>query len=468
MDTIKIAEYGNHFADFDGAVINRIRSAFMKNRIVETKKGKIAGISQGGCVFFKGIPYAKPPVGELRWKPPAETEPWEDTFEADTFPNRCMQLPQSNEFYLKEFYQNADFEVNTSEDCLYLNIWVPENAKEEKLPVAVYIHGGAFLGGHCSELEFDGAGYCKRDVILVSINYRCNVFGFLAHPWLSAESECGISGNYGILDQIAALKWIQENIGAFGGDAENITIFGQSAGSMSVQTLVSSELTQGLIHKAILQSAGSYGGGLNKDVFLQEAMEKGEKIAEAAGVKTAEELRSLSSEAALALVEKSFELFSMSEGLTFIPNIDGYVLKDGYDKLVDEDKIHKISYMIGSTENDLTCLEEDIAKGIKSSLYHGCISWSLKNEENGNVPSYVYYFKRKLPGDDAGAFHSAELWYIFETLKRCWRPMTKHDYALAEKMITCWANFMKNGNPNGQENEWRLCTKEDSFVMEFE
>lgn len=439
----------------------------MMGRIIETKQGKVSGVPMGDHILFKGIPYAKPPVGELRWKPPAEPEPWDGVFAADRFPNKCMQMGRHNGFYQKEFGNNAAYEVPSSEDCLYLNIWAPASERAEKLPVAVYIHGGAFMGGHCSEVEFEGAGYCKRGVILVSINYRCNIFGFLAHPWLSAESEKGISGNYGILDQAAALRWVRENIGAFGGDAENVTIFGQSAGSMSVQTLVSSPLARGLVQKAILQSAGSYGGGVNRDLSLTEAMDIGRQVVNLAKVQSLDELRSLSAEAVFALTEKMQELFPMSGGLTFVPNIDGYVLEDGYDRLVEKNEILRIPYMIGSTEDDLTCTAEDIQAGIKSRLYQGCIDWGLKNEENGNVPSYVYYFSHHLPGDGAGAFHSSELWYMFESLDRCWRPMTEQDRELAKRMTDYWTNFMKTGNPNGQREGWKPCTKENPFVMEF-
>lgn len=439
----------------------------MNGKIIETKKGKISGVQMEGHTLFKGIPYAKPPVGELRWRPPQEAEAWDGVYRAERFPNKCMQQGRHNGFYQKEFGEAPEFDVPSSEDCLYLNIWAPDGENLEKLPVAFYIHGGAFMGGHCSEVEFDGAGYCKRGVILVTINYRCNIFGFLAHPWLSAESDKGISGNYGILDQIAALRWVRDNIAAFGGDPDNITIFGQSAGSMSVQTLVSTRLTEGLVSKAILQSAGSYGGGINRDLTLDEAMDIGGQIAGLSSAQSLEALRALPAEAVFELAEKAQELFPMSGGLIFVPNIDGYLLEDGYDRLTEQDQIHKIPYMIGSTEDDLSCREEDIRAGIKSSLYRGCIGWSLKNEENGNAPAYVYFFSRHLPGDDAGAFHSSELWYMFETLQRCWRPMTERDRELSGRMMDFWTAFMKTGNPNGQGDEWKPCTKEDPFVMEL-
>ena len=189
-----------------------------------------------------------------------------------------------------------------SEDSLYLNIWTPAADVNAKLPVAFWIHGGAFLGGYGSELEFDGEAWCRRNVILVTINYRVNAFGFLAHPWLSAENEQGISGNYGILDQIAALQWVHRNIAAFGGDPERITILGQSAGSMSVQTLVSTDLTGNLIKGAILQSAGGYDSGLNRDRTLAEAEKIGENLLKFA-VRPLTELRAMPTEKLLDAVQ---------------------------------------------------------------------------------------------------------------------------------------------------------------------
>ena len=233
---------------------------------VTTNYGKIKGIDMGDYTVFKGVPYAKPPVGDLRWKAPQRMEPWEGVYSATSFGNSCVQSFWRDDLYYPEFYADAEYIRERSEDCLYINIWAPNDNHGEKLPVAFWIHGGAFLGGYSSEKEFDGVEYCKRGVILVSVEYRCNVFGFLAHPWLSAEDENSRSGNYGILDQIAALTWVYENIEAFGGDKDNITVFGQSAGAMSTQTLVSSKATGNMIAKAIFQSGGAYAGGLSRDI----------------------------------------------------------------------------------------------------------------------------------------------------------------------------------------------------------
>ena len=357
-----------------------------------------------------------------------------------------------------------------SEDSLYLNIWTPAAEPGEKLPVAFWIHGGAFLGGCGSELEFDGEAWCQRGVILVTINYRVNAFGFLAHPWLSAENERGISGNYGILDQIAALQWVHDNIAAFGGDPSRITIFGQSAGSMSVQTLVSTELTGNMIHGAILQSAGGYDSGLNRDRTQAEAEEIGQTFVEACDVQSLAELRALPTDklltAAGALIAAAFQSGGGVPALPFTPVIDGYLLKDGYNAIIDH-ALHKdIPYMIGSTRNDISVDPEKLAAGDPGRLYRGCINWSLKNEALGRKPSYVYYFTRPLPGDDQGAFHSSELWYMFGTLNRCWRPWEPCDHVLSEQMLNYWSNFVKHSDPNGENPApWRPCRATDPHVQ---
>lgn len=245
--------------------------------VADTQKGKIQGVYKGEYTEFRGIPYAKPPVGELRWKPPAEIVPWDKVYKADRFSCKCPQLKSLiGTIYQIEFYNEAEYQVPMDEDCLYLNIWTSAKTPEEKLPVVMWIHGGAYVSGYGHEIEFGGEAYAKRNVILVSINYRLGAFGFLVHPWLMDENSDGRAGNYGILDQIAAINWIHENIEAFGGDPDNVTIMGQSAGAMSVQTLISSPLIKGLVHKAILQSGGGYKNGLICDTTIEEAAKVGD------------------------------------------------------------------------------------------------------------------------------------------------------------------------------------------------
>lgn len=439
--------------------------------IIETKYGKMSGVDMGDYVEYRGVPYAQPPVGELRWRAPVEPKAWDGVFEADTYPARCMQEKQEDALYKKEFYADPAFDRKDAEDCLYINIWTPKEPGNQPYPVAFWIHGGAFLGGYATEQEFDGEAYCRRGVILVSVEYRCNIFGFLAHPWLGAENESGRSGNYGILDQIAALKWVYENIGAFGGDPHNITVFGQSAGAMSTQTLISSPLTENMIAKAILQSGGGYRNGLNRDdMTLKFQEELGELFVKAAGAKTLEELRALPAENAISLIPAFFaEAFPKAKGLFLVPTFDDYVLSEGYDALIDQMKIKDIPYMLGSTADDIMVTPEMKEKGEQGPLYEGCLNFSRKLAEAGGGPVWNYYFTRTLPGDDAGAFHSSELWYMFGTLKRCWRPMTEADFALSGQMLDYWTNFMKKGDPNGEGlAEWRPCRGEAENIRIFD
>ena len=432
---------------------------------IETKSGKIEGIDCGTYIEYRGIPYAKAPVGELRWRAPEKAEPWTGVLKADSFRHKCMQESLPSELYDREFYDDPSFDAEISEDCLYLHIWAPKNA--EKCPAAMWIHGGAFMGGYSFEKEFDGAAYCRRGVIFISVEYRCNIFGYLAHPWLSEES--GVSGNYGTLDQIAALDWIHENIEAFGGDPENITVFGQSAGAMSTQTLISSPLTRGKIARAIMQSGGSYGCGLHRDITLQEQEEYGQMFSELLGVHSLEEMRRVPAEQIIAAIGPFFaKAMPKAQGLFLTPTLDGKVLDGGYYQLMDEGRIHDIPMLLGSVKDDILT-DENTAKPEESPLYRGSISFSRKLEELDRKPAYVYYFKRDLPGDGFGAWHSSELWYMMGTMKRCWRPWTDEDLALSEQMLDYWTQFVKTGNPNRDDLPvWEPCAKDRPFVKVFD
>ncbi len=432
--------------------------------MIETKYGKIEGIDHGWYTEYLGVPYAKPPVGELRWKEPQIPDSFDGTYQAVKFPKKAVQKDGSSPPWDKDFYDDPNYIPQTSEDCLYLNIYVPKEAKD--CPVAFWIHGGAFLGGNASEKEFDGVEYCRRGVIFVSIQYRLGVFGFLAHPWLT--SEAGTSGNYGVLDQIAALKWVHENIAAFGGNPENITVFGQSAGAMSVQTLVSSPLTENLIKRAIMQSGGSYGEGLLSDITLKEQESYGELFSEILNVNDLAEMRGKSEEEVFAAFGPFMQKVRQSaRGMFLVPTIDGYVLTKGYYDLIDSGEIKDIPYMLGSTKNDIMAGPNGAAAE-ESILYRGTVVFSRKLEELGRKPAYVYYFTRDLPGDQQGAWHSAELWYTMGTMPRCWRPWASGDYALSAKILDYWTNFMKTGDPNADDLPvWKRCSRETSFVMEL-
>ncbi|MBO4888215.1 MAG: carboxylesterase family protein [Firmicutes bacterium] len=434
--------------------------------MVKTKDGMISGIDCGSYIKYLGIPFAKAPVGELRWKAPVKNEPWDGVYEAVSVRNKAVQTEGSVPPWDKDFYDDPSFNPPTSEDCLFLHIWAPKEAK--KAAVAMWIHGGGFGHGWGTEKEFDGAGYAERGVILVSIEYRMGVLGFLAHPELTKEA--GVSGNYGILDQIAALDWICENIEAFGGDPENITIFGQSAGAMSVQTLVSSPLTKGKIARAILQSGGSYGIGLHGDAYMKDQEKYGLMLQEMLGADSLEEMRKVPADVILETEERLYARIREEEGrmlLPMAPIIDGYVLPESYYRLMDEGKIADVPYMVGSTKDDIGAMP-DLQDKREAMLYKGSMLFSQKLEEIGRKPAYVYWFTRDLPGDLQGAWHSSELWYTMDTLDRCWRPWEEGDYQLRDRIMGYWTNFMKTGDPNGEGlPEWKPCGKEDPFVQEL-
>lgn len=433
--------------------------------------GKIDGVTgeNPGVVVYKGIPYAAPPVGELRWKKPQSVIPWNGVRKCDQFgPASLQSNQQEGTFYWKEFYQNGDPE--RSEDCLYLNVWTPAAGTNAKLPVVFWIHGGGYMGGYGHEIEFDGEAYAKKGVILVTINYRLGMCGFLAHPLLTAENNGKGSGNYGLFDQLAALKWVKKNIAAFGGDPDNVTIMGQSAGAGSVQVLISSPLTKGLIQRAIIQSGGGL-GGIIRAKTLAEAEETGKEMWSQAGISTLQEMREYPAEKFQEIMMKYMMKQKTFGGLPYSPCVDGELLTAQLDDVAKIGNIPDIPYMIGYTSEDIS----------PEVMKKAALDWSFLLEQQGKKAPYVYCFSHDLPGEDMdtgnqmgmfgnmkGAFHSSELWYMFGTLKNCWRPMEKADFELSERMVNSWTNFAKTGNPNGRGlSPWRPCTQSDAFIQEF-
>ena len=366
-------------------------------------------------------------------------------------------------FYYREFFSDGDPE--RSEDCLYLNVWTPAAGSSlARLPVMLWIHGGAFSGGFGHEMEFDGEAFARRDVILVTINYRLGMCGFMAHPQLTAENDGNGSGNYGLFDQLAALQWVKKNIRAFGGDPDNITVFGQSAGACSVQALISSPLTAGLISKAIIQS----GGGLNGPLAAMpraELEKVNEELWNLAGMTTLEEMRACPPERFGEVVSA----YGKSKGGSVHPfwmTVDGELLTRPLTEAALAGGQLDIPYMIGYNKNDMS----------PEAMKKAAVNWSLLLEKQGRTPAYVYAFTRELPsypdelkmeGDDkTGAFHSAELWYVFGTLKRSRRQFTAADYDLSERMVTYWTNFAKSGSPNGDGiPAWKPCVNEDRHIQ---
>ena len=437
------------------------------NPVLDIEGGQIQGVETSikGVYTYRGIPFAAPPVGDLRWKEPQPVVPWEGVKTADTYGPGAMQAPHdSSNPWTSEFYwQDPEF----SEDCLYLNVFTPAPGKpEKKLPVAMWIHGGAYTGGWGYEPEFDGKVWAEKGVVLVTINYRLGIFGFLVHPFLTEESPHHVSGNYGILDQIAALKWIHANIAAFGGDPDNITILGQSAGAGSVKTLVSSPLTGDLIKKAIIQS----GGGVNvrpagAPAPTQPSGSPMEMIGNAckqvfdwAGYDTLEKMRAASTDEIFGLADRYAAETGFRVRMSASPIIDGYVSTESFDQAAMEGKIKNIPYMIGYTRDDMGNPEEGIRRFCE-----------LRNA--AGKPVYAYQFAHALPDDEAGshdmkgAFHSSELWYMFKSLDRGDRPFTEADWTLAEHVVSCWTNFAKAGDPG---EGWKAYTADAPEFMVFD
>jgi len=413
--------------------------------LVKTKYGELDGIDTQDAYVYLGVPYAAPPVGELRWKAPESVDFWEGVKKADHFSPRCPQLSMpEGTFYHKEFYSDPRFMPDASEDCLYLNIWVPRHV-DGKAPVAVWFHGGAFSIGFNSEMEFDGNAYARRGIILVTVNYRLGLLGFFAHPALTERD--GHSGNYGLLDQIAAIDWVRGNIEAFGGDPGNITIFGQSAGGMSVRCLLASPLAAGKVQRAIIQSGGGYQSVFPAGRSGKKLEKAGEEFLESLHLsldgfyeKTADELAFLT-----AVFNKNCAATADSI-LPLAPVADGYVLEGNFEEAVDADKIPPVSLMVGCNTNDLGNQVDFLEHPEKNDLYASNLRLGDIFTARGR-DIFEYYFTRKMPGDEAGAFHSAELWYMFGTLDRCWRPLTESDHALSGRMLDAWAGFMRSGDP---------------------
>ncbi|MCR5709154.1 MAG: carboxylesterase family protein [Bacteroidales bacterium] len=432
------------------------------NPVLTVEGGRIQGVATAtpGVTVYKGIPYAAPPVGGLRWKAPQPVVPWDGVRTCDTFGAPAWQNPHTPGGYTEEFFFDGDPEF--SEDCLYLNVWTPAAGKPQaKLPVTLWVHGGGYMAGWGSEPEMDGEEWARHGGILVTFNYRLGLLGFLAHPALSAENPEGLSGNYGMLDQIAALKWVRANIAAFGGDPDRITLMGQSAGAMSVQTLVTSPCSKDLVARAIIQS----GGGISERSLLgratlADAEASGKAVMDWAGLGTLEAMRAADPKEFLTLAWRyAAETHQAAVGI-MAPVIDGNILPEPFGEAALNGRIADVPYMIGGTLDDMA--------GLAGGIDRFCAA----REAAGNV-AYAYQFARRLPTDGRpnvleGAFHSSELWYMFKSLRFCWRPFTKGDEALAEQMVTYWTRFADTGNPDGKGAQtWTPCTAESPLYMVF-
>ena len=453
--------------------------------VLTIEGGQVKGVTTEipGVLVYRGIPYAAPPIGENRWKEPQPVVPWQGVKLCDKFGHPSYQAIQYPGGYFTEWGYGD--EAPYSEDCLYLNVWTKASGQpDKKLPVALWIHGGGYREGWGSEPEFDAKAWGAKDVVLVSINYRLGVFGFLTHPELSAESPHGVSGNYGILDQIEALKWIKKNIAQFGGDPDNVMIFGQSAGAGSVKTICESPLARGLFHKAVIMS----GGGITvpqpapaaapagrpagmpampagmmrmfRPTNIKEAEQACKEILDWAGLTDLKKMRAASTETLYALSTIYNGASGKFGSLTGMPMVDGYVSKESFDDAAKDGSLADVPYMIGYTLNDM------------GNMSGGIAAFCLNREEKG-AKAWAYEFARPLPDDGShpevtarlkGAFHSSDLWFVFKSLEHCWRPWTQGDWDLSEKMLTAWTNFAKNSDPG---LGWEPYTKDNSQFMLF-
>ncbi len=467
---------------------------------VQTPAGAVEGVAQtspgGPAHAFLGIPYAAPPVGDLRWKPPMPAPAWKGVRPATSFGPRCEQLALYDDMYFRD--------PGVSEDCLTLNIWTPASVKPgDRLPVMFWIYGGGFVTGSTSEWRQDGAHLSTKGVIVVSFNYRMGIFGFFTHPELAAESPQHAAGNYGLLDAVAALKWVQANISAFGGDPANVTIFGESAGSFAVSALMASPLGHGLFAHAIGESGGALGG---PTLRFEPAAAREEKDAEfARTVLQADSLAALR-----ALPADQLLASTAKPGGHFGPDVDGLFLPESPAAIFAAHKQNDVPMMAGwnhdeggngkaatvvtptggssaapaaDAPSDLVRLHEVAEKdfGARAAEFlaafpattdaealtrlqqyatdkfiaFGTWKWMEAQTATGSAPVYRYRFDLVPPPDPArptryGVFHSDDIEYVFGVLDSrkgiAWRP---EDYAMSEQMMTYWTNFARTGNPNG-------------------
>lgn len=430
---------------------------------------------------FRGVPFAAPPVGDLRWKAPQPVPTWKGVRRADEWGTRCMQGPMFGPLQSRE--------KTMGEDCLYLNVWTTAKTATEKRPVLVVFHGGGFAAGSASEGRTDGEWFARQGIVVVAPNYRLGVFGFLAHPELSKESTGRGSGNYGMLDQAMALEWVQANIAAFGGDPGNVTVNGESAGSLSVSALMASPLTKHLFHKAIGESGAFFSSptGEIEETALSEKEQDGVKFAASVGAGSLADLRAKPADELLAAVMKT-------GGWGYSPGVDGYFLPEKVSATYAAGKQSRIPLLAGWTSsemgmavamnpqkptvasfaeqakkqfgdrapaalqvyaaaNDTEVLQA--AADLASDLFisYSTWKWIEVHARTGQAPVYRYRFDRVLPEANGsnrfGASHAVDIEYAFNTLDSktaAWQPA---DRQTAFTFATFFANFVKTGNPNG-------------------
>jgi para-nitrobenzyl esterase len=461
---------------------------------VRLESGLVEGVvsSSKDVVVFKGIPYAAPPVGDSRWREPQPPAKWEGVLKADSFGASCPQPVSTGAPPLTEEFAMRG---PTSEGCLFLNVWTPAKSASDKLAVMVYIHGGSGVRGSGSIPIYDGEQLAKKGIIVVTINFRLGIFGGMGHPELTAESPHHACGNYGMLDIIAALKWVQTNIKSFGGDHDKVTVCGQSSGAMALHYLTTSPLTKGLFHGIIAVSFPyDY---LTKQHAVGNVWQKeqhGLKFAAAKKAASISDLRKLSA-AELLADDPAVEPFTravVSSGV----NTDGWCFPCDYPKALDQGSVADVPMLTGITADDfgppaeflkitmatfvaslLAMLGEkkeafsaikdeylarcavktdqearDIAKRAQQEYRMASIfSWATWRAKTTKSATYTYFFDQAIPWPqhpEFGAFHSSDLLYAFDNLAKLDRPWTDTDRSVADMVSSCWVKFVKTGNPN--------------------
>jgi para-nitrobenzyl esterase len=480
-----------------GLLVSLAQASAWAGPVVSVAQGQIEGRQDGVVNAFLGIPYAAAPVGDLRWRAPAPASAWAGVRDATRFGPSCMQtvLPDGRAPWTHEYVVDGA----VSEDCLSLNIWAPAKSAGKK-PVLVWIHGGGFNEGSGSVPIYSGAGLAGRDLVVVTINYRLGALGFMAHPDITQEAGNAVAANFGMQDQIAALQWVKKNIAAFGGDAENITIAGQSAGSMAVHTLVNSPLAKGLFVRAIAQS------GLPMIMpvpDLAAAEKNGAAFAEQLGAKSLADLRKLPA-------DKFVISAASAAGLRFGLVVDGKLLPAPAMSLIAQGRFNDVPMLVGQTANEGSAfpgygsgdaaayqafLQRSFGKdaAVFSKLYpaqneparsrsmkeasgHRGLAmidaWVSQRQAKGRSPVYAYFYTHAEPGEGAdkfGAFHSSEIPYVLSTLDAApERGFTLADRELSLILSSYWVNFAKTGNPNGKGlAPWSAMTPQKPMVMEF-
>lgn len=447
---------------------------------VKVTNGVLEGVSESGVSVFRGIPYAQPPVGNLRWKAPQPFPNWSGVRKADKFGPRPMQ-----KFIFTDMKFRSD---SVSEDCLYLNVWTPAKSTKDHLPVLVYFYGGGFIAGGSSEYRYDGESMARKGIVAVTVNYRLGIFGFLAHPELTKESTHHASGNYGLLDEAAALKWVQKNISAFGGDPKKITIAGESAGSFSVSALMASPLSKNIIAGAIGESGSLL--AKNSTVSLSAAEKTGEDFGKKIGASSLAELRLMPAEKLLDeggrfrvdvdgyfFPKPPFDIYASGEQAK-VPLLVGWNSEEGnYMGILKgqeptvENYTKAVEKMFGENASDILKVYkpgdnesvQQVGTDLASALFiaYGTWKWSDIQSQTSNKPVYRYFYSHPRPAlrdpkdnekytPPTGAVHSSDIEYAMGNLPTNrvydWQPV---DYKISEIFEGFFANFIKTGNPNG-------------------